>query len=518
MKKIIITIVLFFGIFVSAQNYVPDPSFATNGFIVTNYNMYYDNNQAPSNCFYINNKYIFTQKTQMSAFNYDGSIDFTFGTLGYSRLSDPTLVYNIFSSKVIDNYIYLMGVKTNNSSIRIGFVAKMNIDGILDNSFGVNGVSSFSIGTTASTGSTTNEKSGVYDLVIKDGYIFVVGTTYYSTTTDWNRMFVSKLTLNGIVDTTFDTNGYKIYPYSQDGMGKGVFSYEDDLLLVADGKNYAFGVPLYQTSKVLIKIDENGNYVNSFGTNGKKIIDVCTGCGGSSERIYKVTLKDNYLYMLTVHHEASPFDWNVIEKVNISTLQTTSIASSDSNGNYLIDNDKIYVLGCDNSPSATATCPYDFNLARRNLDGTLDITFNQSGLYNFNFNSSSTSIDRATVLIKHTDGKIMMAGYTVNGSATTAPNRGFAIARIADVLLSNTYYNSQNNFSVAPNPVQNILNIVNMKNRTIKKVIISDVSGKIVYESNSNDSIINIEQFIDGIYIIRINSEDKTEFLKFIKN
>ena len=520
MKNNLILILFSITTFGFSQNYIPDPEFGTNGAIVTNYNMYYDNDQAPSNCFYVNNKYIFTQKTQLSAFNYDGSIDFNFGTLGYSRLADPSLSYNILSSKLIDNYIYLMGVKTNGYDIRLGFVAKMSVDGILDGSFGSNGISVFSIGTTINTGSTTNEKSGVYDLVLKDGAIFVVGTTYFSTTTEWERMFVSKLTLNGTIDTTFDTNGYKTYPYSQDGMGKAIFSYENDLLLVADGKNYYYGVPSYQTSKVLMKIDENGNYVTSFGVNGIKKINICSGCGGSAERINKITFNGIYLYMLTTHSEASPFGWSKVQKVNIETLETTNIASADysGNGNYLVDNDKIYIIGCNNYPNATSDCPFDFNLAKRNLDGTLDLSFNQTGLYNFNFNNATSSIDRATVLIKHTDGKIMMAGYTQNGTQTTAPNKGFAIARIGDILLNNNNFDTQNDFSLASNPVKSILNIVNVKNLIIEKISISDVLGKIVYEKRGNNAIINVEELINGIYFITIFSNDKTEFLKFIKN
>jgi uncharacterized delta-60 repeat protein len=432
MRKIILLLVFSFSVFLNAQNYLPDPTFGTNGALVTNYNMFYDNDQAPSNCFYLNDKYVFTQKTQLSAFNYDGSVDFSFGTSGYSRLSDPTLSYKILSSKVIDNYIYLTGVKTNGSSIYYGFVARMSFDGILDNSFGINGVAVFSMGAVQNT-SGQNE-SGAYDLVIKDAAIFVVGTTYYSTASQWQRMFVSKLSLDGIIDTSFDAAGYKTFPYSQEGMGKGIFAYENDLLLVADGKNYYYGVPSYQTSKVLIKIDENGNYITGFGTNGVKVINVCTGCAASGERINRIALVDNALYMLTTHSEASPWGWSKVQKVDISTLATTNVASADyiGQGNYLIDNDKIYVLGCGNYPNPTASCPFDFNLARRNLDGTLDTSFNQTGLYNFNFNNSTSSIDRASVLIKHADGKIMMAGYTQNGTGTTAPNKGFAIARIAD--------------------------------------------------------------------------------------
>ena len=70
MKNIILLLVTSFSAFLNAQNYIPDISFGGTGSVVTNYNMYYDNDQAPRNVFFENNKYIFTQKTQLSCFNY----------------------------------------------------------------------------------------------------------------------------------------------------------------------------------------------------------------------------------------------------------------------------------------------------------------------------------------------------------------------------------------------------------------------------------------------------------------
>lgn len=511
MKTYLIAIVLFLSENTNAQNYVPDPTFGTNGAVVTNYNMYYDNNQAPLNCFFLNNKYVFTQKTQMSAFNYDGSIDYTFGTFGYSRIIIPNFACNILSSKIIDNHIYLTGVKTNGWSIYEGLVAKMSFDGILDSSFGENGISTFPIGAMQIAGGENN--SGIYDIAIKDGAIFVLGNSYYYTTYGSYRMFVSKLSLNGIIDTDFDSAGYKVYDNIHVRNAKAIFSYEDDLLLVADGGRDSM------TSKAFIKIDENGNYVNEFGTNGVKAIVVCSSCPGSSERIDKVSLVDNSLYMLTTHTERNPFGWSRVQKVNLPDLQTTNLGSSDyfGKGNYLIDNDKVYIVGCDSyTGSSSATCPSgDFNLARRNLNGTLDTSFNQTGRYNFNFNPLST--ENASLLIKHPDGRIMMAGYTTSRTSATAPYTGFAIARIADVSLNNIDFEIQHNFSIAPNPVQSVLNIGNLKNIIIDKISISDASGKIIFEINGNNSSINVEELSNGIYFIRINSEDKTEYLKFIK-
>ena len=134
MKKIGLLLSIVCCVYLNAQNYVPDVSFGESGSMVTNYNMYYDNDQAPRNVFFENNKYIFTQKTQLSCFNIDGSVDYSFGTLGYSRIiipNCPTHTITIKSSKVIDNTIFVFGKSYDpTTSVFYGFIAKMDINGI----------------------------------------------------------------------------------------------------------------------------------------------------------------------------------------------------------------------------------------------------------------------------------------------------------------------------------------------------------------------------------------------------
>ena len=516
MKNAILAITFFIGITLNAQNYVVDPTFGTNGKVVTDFNIGNGNNQVPQNCFYLNGKYIFVQKNQISAVNYDGSADLTFGISGCVRLTDATLKYTILNSKVIDNFIYLSGLKANTAgSVNFAFVARLSADGIFDTSFGVGGIAVFSTGAVAIIPNSTND-NGVMDFVVKDGAIYTTGSVSV-TGTAFTKIFVAKLSLSGTVDTAFDALGYKIYSICQNNKTKGIFSYENDLLLAISGRSIFSQAAQTQTLKGLIKIDGDGNFVTGFGTGGVKIIDVCTGCNASGESINKITLTGNFLYMLTTHSEAAPWNWRKLQRINIATTETENIANTSySEGDYLVDNDKIYILGCDNSNSETTQCPYDFNLSRRNLNGTLDTTFNLTGRFSLNFESAPNSNDKGSVLIKHPDGRIMMGGYTY-GAITTAPHTGFAIARIVDELLQTDNFNMQHYFSVAPNPVENTLNVNNAKNEAIESISISDASGKIVYESNTGETAINVERLDGGMYFMKINSRDKTAILKFIK-
>ena len=71
--------------------------------------------------------------------------------------------------------------------------------------------------------------------------------------------------------------------------------------------------------------------------------------------------------------------------------------------------------------SDTGGGDYDFALARYNVNGSLDTSFNGDGRLTTDFGSSQ---DRATSVALQADGKIVVAGYTFNGSFNV-----FALAR-----------------------------------------------------------------------------------------
>ncbi len=72
-------------------------------------------------------------------------------------------------------------------------------------------------------------------------------------------------------------------------------------------------------------------------------------------------------------------------------------------------------------------------------------------------------------------------------------------------------------FVMYPNPAHEILNFKNDSNETIDKVIITDISGKIVFEQSKNIVQINVQELNQGIYIVQIISGKKTYQEKFIK-
>lgn len=424
---------IFFCVFLNAQNFIPDISFGGTGTVVTNYNMYYDNDQAPRNVFFENNKYIFTQKTQISCFNYDGTVDYTFGTLGYSRIiipNCPTNTITIKNTKIINNTIFVFGKSYDyNTNLFYGFIAKMSIDGVFDTTFGNNGIVTVTIGPT----SNDPYSDGITDVVFKDGDYFGIGSVLYMDTNSIYRrnIFIVKLNANGIIDLTNGPTGIKKINLIDGHTAVNLYEYQDDLLIIGHITNNNSG---NEDSLTILKIDEIGNLIPTFGVNGVKKIPLSPSGWQTGENFSNCKLIGDDVYILRTYFIYS----NVvqkIQKVNITNLITADISVTNNNSTitYMIDNDKIYIIGC------LSTCQNDFNIIRRNIDGTLDTTFNQTGTYSYSFpspNSFTTTYDSATVLIKDTNNGILIGGYTAAQSYTTAPYQGFAMLRIKDETLS----------------------------------------------------------------------------------
>ena len=83
-------------------------------------------------------------------------------------------------------------------------------------------------------------------------------------------------------------------------------------------------------------------------------------------------------------------------------------------------------------------------------------------------------------------------------------------------VLANENFNKAN-FSIYPNPANDIINIIVNENTPIEKIMVFDVSGKKIMEENLNTTSINIQNFQSGMYFLQIESNGKTSQTKFIK-
>ena len=74
-----------------------------------------------------------------------------------------------------------------------------------------------------------------------------------------------------------------------------------------------------------------------------------------------------------------------------------------------------------------------------------------------------------------------------------------------------------NKITVFPNPAKNFLTIQNASNTAIDKVIVTDISGKIILQQNQNTTQLDVQNLAKGMYLLQAVSEDKKQQLKFLK-
>lgn len=184
---------------------------------------------------------------------------------------------------------------------------------------------------------------------------------------------------------------------------------------------------------------------------------------------------------------------------------------------FVDDNNKVYFTGsvrC--SPTTATNCKRDFFVTKKNLDGTNDLSFNSTGTYTYDFFPNDfVSDDQSSVFYLHDDGKILVGGYSYNPMTTNGS--GLTILRLVETNLNSSSFNFEKSISIYPNPTTNKIHIENNSQKTIKKILIFDTSGKILLENDSLDQNIDISGLQNGIYFIQINIDGAHFYKKIMK-
>lgn len=71
--------------------------------------------------------------------------------------------------------------------------------------------------------------------------------------------------------------------------------------------------------------------------------------------------------------------------------------------------------------------------------------------------------------------------------------------------------------TIYPNPVNAVLTLKLEKNYIIDKILITDLSGKIIFAQTQNSNAINVESLAKGLYLLEVYCDEKKIINKFIK-
>ncbi|UOK41144.1 MULTISPECIES: T9SS type A sorting domain-containing protein [Flavobacterium] len=193
--------------------------------------------------------------------NPDGSIDDSFGTNG--TITDPVNIIKSISVQADDR---ILAVKEAGSARAfVSFTAeRYKPDGMPDTDFGSNGVIDFLMPQTNIT---------LHDIISqKDGKIMISGNYGSANPDDYQRdVFFMRLKDDGNLDTTFGDEGVRSFNF---------LDVDDttDVLVQSSGKTVflcsSYGLfPSIGVVNRLVRLNEEGNLDDTFGTDGIKVIE-----------------------------------------------------------------------------------------------------------------------------------------------------------------------------------------------------------------------------------------------------
>ncbi len=251
-----------------------------------------------------------------------------------------------------------------------------------------------------------------YSVVVQpDGKIVIAGSGLNGANNDFG---VIRLNPNGTLDTGFNGTGTVLVPVgSSNDVGYGVIVQPDGKIVMTgyavNGSDYDFSV---------IRLNANGTLDTSFNGAGKVLVPV----GSSQDRGYTATVQpDGKIVVAGSSYNGANFDFSLIRLNVDGTLDTDFNGTGktvvpvgsfvDSARSVIVQADgKIVLVG-----DSYVVPNTDVSVIRLNANGTLDTSFNGTGkavvpVGSFNDTGSSVSVQP--------DGKIVVAGFSSNGSST----------------------------------------------------------------------------------------------------
>ena len=191
----------------------------------------------------------------LKIFAQQGCIDSTFGINGIVTTSiNANTDYSYKIAIQPDNKIIAVG-KSNNGTNNDFALARYSADGILDITFGNNGI------VTTSIGSSDDYINAV--AIQNDGKIIVAGCTNNGSK---RNFVVARYNTNGTLDNSFGNNGIVISTITNyDDYANSINIQDDGKIVVAGYSNDASSV---YSSADIIRLNENGLLDNAFGIGG----------------------------------------------------------------------------------------------------------------------------------------------------------------------------------------------------------------------------------------------------------
>lgn len=383
------------------SNGVPDRFFGARGTIISSFNAQNDYRYVFE---YQNDGSLFiaNEQSKIYKFTVDGGLDTSFGVQGVSTLN---YINSVFAMGVApDGKLIAGGALWKGSPINSTtnydndlLAVRINIDGSLDSSFDGDGAASRDAG---------NYPAYVNDIALQqDGKIVVVGNlTQVPSGVATYGTGVARYNPDGVQDISFGSTE----PFFSNNISSlstilGVEIQPDGKILVAG--NLGLTGPSNSPGLKVIRFNSDGTLDGSFGSGGIFSYPV------QGSNAFDIALQPDGKILLGGFNHSSDFmlvrlnsDGTFDPQLGGSGIVTTDISGWDGAVTMALQpNGKILLAGCS---SQTGT---DMSIVRYNANGVLDQTFGRRGKVITGFGIGSESCIRSIALTPN--GNIVVSGY-----------------------------------------------------------------------------------------------------------
>lgn len=252
-----------------------------------------------------------------------------------------------------------------------------------------------------------------------DGKILVAGNSDNATNSSYDFAVV-RYNTDGSLDTSFNSTGSVTDDFGSHDYARSI-AVQSDGKIVVTGQTYSFSHSNYDFA--VLRYNTDGTLDTTFNGTGKLTLDF----GGDDDARSVAIQSDGKIVVGGTAHNGTNDDFALVRLNSDGSLDTSfsgtgklmsNFGAQDRTFSIAIQSDgKIVIAGESNSYSSSL----NFTVVRYNSDGTLDTSFNGTGIATTAFFASH---EEAYSVAIQNEGKILVAGY-----APSASNNDFALVR-----------------------------------------------------------------------------------------
>lgn len=356
--------------------------------------------------------------------------------------------------------------------------------GQFDSTFGTNGFVYTDFGNSI-------DRLGSLALLQNGGFI-AAGTTYQGPTTE---IALAKYKSNGSLDSSFGINGKIVSLFGETSISA------TNILLQPDGKMIVMG-------SMLLRLNEDGSLDSSFGVDGKAIRFATSSSNG-------ILQDDNKIFVVN----RDLFRFKGDDPLSVSIQKNISVPE----GNSGTITPAVFKVVLNRSFSKNVLVNYstkDLNAkAGSDYIGTSGTVKIKHGTLSANIivkvigDYEGEPDERFGIVLSNPTNAIL----GINDSAICTIKNDDPL--FTDYTPGNKNLPNGNKIRVYPNPATNIITIEGLNTNAKTKISFLNSEGKTISENIITAEIFtkNLHQLSAGLYILKIESGNNTEILKFVK-